>query len=369
MKQKVSRIVIKVGTNILSRADGLLDVAFISRLAERAAEVLAAGHEVVVVSSGAIGAGCGRLGLTERPKALAMKQAVAAVGQVALMERYEEAFGKHRIVIAQVLLSREDLGDRARYLNARNTLNTLLDLNIVPIVNENDTVATDEIQFGDNDTLAALIAAKLEADRLIILTDVDGVFSGDPKKRGCELISRIEKITPAFERSICGESGSAFATGGMKAKIQAAKIALASGVTVHIANGRTPGVVRDILAGKEAGTCFLPGERVLEARKRWIGFSARVKGTLVVDDGARAALTEKHRSLLPSGITGVSGSFAGGDIVSIRTAGGEEIARGMAEFSSAEVSRIRGEKSARVRDLLGRECAAEVVHRNNLVIL
>ncbi|MFH1283287.1 MAG: glutamate 5-kinase [bacterium] len=364
------RIIIKIGTNVITNADGLLDMDFIERLSGELSEIISGGCEIVLVSSGAIGAGAGKLNLKTRPKALAQKQAIAAVGQVLLMHAYEKCFGRHNINVAQVLLTREDLEIRSRYLNARNTLNTLLSMNIIPIVNENDTVSVEEIQFGDNDTLSAIIAAKLEADYLIMLTDVDGLYMGNPKHdKECKIIQRIEKITPELEKYICGKSGSVYSVGGMLTKVRAAKAAVSSGVTVFIVNGKKSGVIKDVLENKNIGSCFVPAQRGIKARKRWIAFGVRIKGKILVDNGAAKAIVQGGKSLLPSGIIDIEGNFSIGDSVCIISPEKEEIARGIVSFNSDEILQIKGKKSNKIKEILNKDGIEEVIHRNNLVII
>jgi len=359
-------LVVKVGTAILSRAEGGLNRPRIRQLAEELAVLQSKGHHVVLVTSGAIGAGMDRFGWKTRPTELRDKQAAAAVGQVALMEAYESAFGAFNIAVGQMLLTRTDLEDRARYLNARNTLAALLERNVVPIINENDTVATEEIQFGDNDQLAAQVAVKVEADTLFLLTDVDGLLEGFGRE--AKLLPEVFQITPEIESLVKGGAGSKKSVGGMGSKITAAKMAMASGVEVWIASGRRAGVIRDILEGKGLGTRFQPLRERLDARRRWLAFGKRVKGTLVLDDGAVQALLRKHGSLLPSGILRVEGDFAAGDTVKLLSKAGTEVARGSVNHAAADIEKIKGRKTAELEKLLGRAAAPEVVHRNNLVV-
>ena len=365
------RIVVKIGTSIITQPgkDGL-DHERIARIAQGAAEVRMMGHEVILVSSGAIGAGMASLGWKTRPSDLRDKQASAAVGQVTLMQAYERAFKAHNLPVAQVLLTSLDLEDRTRYMNARNTLLALLALSVVPVINENDTVVTDEIQFGDNDTLSALVAVKVEADLLVILTNVDG-FYGKPKdpETGPELIREIHQVSREIEKEARSEASSELSVGGMRSKLAAARVVMASGIDMWIANGLTQGILAGIVRGTAEGTRFVAKRSRLGTKKRWIAFGTRSKGQLSVDEGAARALGQKGKSLLPSGVKAVSGRFQAGSAVSILDASGQEIARGLCNYSSEEIRRIMGRKSGEIIQILGREGAPEVVHRDNLVVL
>jgi len=364
------RIVIKVGTSIITQPDkNGLDRERIARIARGAAEVRTLGHEVILVSSGAIGAGMAGLGWKSRPRDLRHKQACAAIGQVSLMQAYEKAFKAHGLPVAQVLLTSLDLEDRVRYINARNTLLALLSLSVVPIINENDTVVTDEIQFGDNDTLSALVAVKVEADLLVILTNVDGFYGKAADDSGPELIPEIRQISREIEKEARSEASSELSVGGMRSKLAAARAVMASGIDMWIANGLTPGILAGIVRGTAAGTRFIAKRSKLGTRKRWIAFGTRSKGQLTVDEGASRALGQKGKSLLPSGVTAVTGRFQAGSAVSITDASGREIARGLSNYSSEEIRSIQGHKSGEIRKILGREAAAEVIHRDNLVVL
>lgn len=361
------RIVIKVGTNLLTVKDGSLNKGRISALAGALAALKSDGCEVVLVSSGAIGAGMGRMGLDTRPSSLRDKQALAAIGQPLLMEAYQAAFSALDLTTAQVLLTRQDFDDRARYINARNTMLALLGMGALPVVNENDTVAVEEINFGDNDTLAALVAAKVSADYLFILTDVEGLYRGLPGKS--EIIPVVNKITPEIEDYASDKSGSGKGVGGMKTKISAARIATAAGVKTVITSGADPAVIGKIIKGHKAGTVFMPSSKALEARKCWIAFGAKCRGKIVIDDGAVQALVKKGKSLLPSGIVSAQGTFGVGDTVGIFTVSGKEIGRGLASFSSSDLEKIKGKKTAEIRKLLPAADVEEAVHRDNLVLL
>jgi len=352
--QNISRIVVKLGTGVLTDTRKHIDPAQLEQLVGQLATLRKAGKEVVVVSSGAVGAGMGALGYDSRPTNLAEKQACAAVGQSRLMSTYEKLFAKHNLVVAQVLLTHDDLEHHERHLNARNTLVTLLARGVVPIINENDAVSFTEIKVGDNDTLSALVASLLPADLLVILTTVDGVVENFGKS-GAKTISVIEKIDAKLEK-LAGGTTSETAVGGMATKIQAAKIVVRAGIPLVIAPGRKSDVLARVLAGEDEGTLFIASAGKLRGRKRWIAFFHHPKGTLFVDDGAKVALCEKGRSLLPPGVARCEGDFAAGDVIRICDTNGTEFARGIAKFNAAA---IRGGKLARV----------ELVHRDDLVVL
>jgi glutamate 5-kinase len=350
----VTRIVVKLGTGVLTDSHKQPDLAQMEQLVAQMAEQRAAGREIVLVSSGAVGAGMGALGFQKRPGELAELQACAAVGQSRLMAIYDKLFGAHGLAVAQILLTHDDLQHHERHLNARNTLVTLLEHGVVPIINENDVVSFTELKFGDNDTLSALVASLLPADLLLILTTVDGVLENFGKANP-RTIPLIEQVDEALERGARG-TASATAVGGMASKIQAAKIAIRSGIPLVIASGRKKRIVARVVAGEEEGTLFVPQPTRLKGRKRWIAFFHHPKGVLVVDAGARKALREAGKSLLPPGIMRCDGDFEAGEVVRICDADGTEFARGIAGFAARE---IKARKLQRV----------EVVHRDNLVIL
>jgi glutamate 5-kinase len=360
------KIVVKIGTASISRAEGGLDRARLGTLAREMAALVKSGRKVALVSSGAIGAGMDVFGWAERPKALADKQAAAAVGQVALMEAYKTAFGAEGVTVAQILLSRADLEDRERYLNARHTLDALLARDVLPILNENDTVATEEIQFGDNDSLAALVAAKTSADKLFLLTDVDGLLTR-PDAEG-QLLPEVFQVTADVEALVKGGAGSKKSVGGMATKVAAARLAMAAGVETWIASGKRPGVVTEILEGRGTGTRFQAQADTLSARRRWIA-ALKPKGVLHVDAGAVTALVQAKKSLLPSGVKKVEGSFAAGDAVRVVGPDGREVARGLAGHGAADLQKIKGKKTGEIGAVLGRSGGAEAVHRNNLAVL
>ncbi|HEV8663868.1 MAG TPA: glutamate 5-kinase [Candidatus Methylomirabilis sp.] len=367
--QGVRRLVVKVGSGVLSRGSFALDTGTIQALAAELSACRAAGRQVALVSSGAIVAGVGRLDLKERPRSIPLKQAAAAIGQGALIWTYEEAFAAHGVKVAQVLLTGEDLRDRARYLNARNTLFTLFDLGVLPIINENDTVAVDEIKFGDNDRLSALVAALVDADLLVILTDTDGLFTADPRRSPKARLIPVVTGGEAKGTFWAGAPATATGVGGMASKVEAARLAAASGIPTLIANGAAPGALTRLLAGETLGTLFLPDAERLAGRKRWLALASRPKGVIVVDEGAKRALTERGKSLLPSGVKGTSKAFRVGDVVSLVGPDQAEFARGLTNYSAEEVERIKGVKTSEIERTLGYRHSDEVIHRDNLVIL
>ena len=352
--QDVSRIVVKLGTGILTDSRKQPDLAQMHQLVSQVAALNRAGREVVLVSSGAVGSGMGALGFTRRPRDMASLQACAAVGQSRLMATYAELFARHQLHVGQVLLSHDDLEDHERHLNARNTLVTLLERGVVPIINENDAVSITELKFGDNDKLSALVACLLPAELLIILTSVDGVIEhfGRPEAR---VISCVERIDAALEGTAKGTT-SVTAVGGMTTKIQAARIAVRAGIPLVIASGLKPDTLARVLAGEEEGTVFIPHANKLRGRKRWIAFFHHPKGALTVDAGAQQALREKNRSLLLPGVVRSEGEFQSGDVVSICELDGTEFARGIVSFTAAQVRARKGLRK-------------ELVHCDNLVIL
>ncbi len=363
------RIVVKVGSGVLSRGGVGLHRETIQTLAISLARLQSQGVEVILVSSGAILAGMEALGLTERPRELPLKQAAAAVGQSHLMRAYEEAFQPCGRRVAQILLTQEDLRHRGRYLNARNTLFTLLDLQVLPVVNENDTVAVREIQFGDNDTLSALVAHLAQADLLVILTDTEGVFTADPHRD--PTARRIPVVRPQDAiTSFCAEdTGSTASIGGMTSKVRAARRAAVAGIPTVVASGRIPGTLEAILRAEEVGTLFIPSRSRMRSRKRWLAFASQPRGGIVVDAGAKAALVRGGKSLLSSGIRGTQKSFRAGDVVSLVDLTGQEFARGLANYGRDEVEKIKGLRSDEITGVLGVKPYDEVMHRDNLVIL
>lgn len=363
-------IVVKIGTSSLTQPEtGYLAIATIARLVEALCQLRRQGHQVILVSSGAVGVGCARLGLTERPRTIAMKQAVAAVGQGRLMRVYDDFFSSLDQPIAQVLLTRSDLVQRSRYVNAYRTFRQLLKLGVIPIVNENDTLAVEELKFGDNDTLSALVASLVEADWLFLLTDVDRLYSADPRYNPeAQPISLVNDIAALTEQVEVGDRGTSWGTGGMVTKISAAKIATAAGVRTVITEGRSPDNIAQILAGAALGTQFEPEDQPFNARKRWIAHGLVPAGKLYLDKGAVNAIQQAGRSLLAAGITEVEGEFQPQDAVQLCDQSGQEIARGIVNYSSAELQQIRGCHSDDIPKILGYAGAETVVHRDNLVL-
>lgn len=363
------RIVVKVGTSTLTDGTGKLNLPQIEKLVRELSELADAGKEIILVSSGAVGAGMERLGLKEKPKLMPEIQAAAAVGQGILMHTYEKLFGEYGQIVAQVLLTREDSVNRKRYTNSRNTLMTLLGMRVIPVINENDAVAVDELKIGDNDTLSAMVASIVDADLLVILSDVDGLYSDNPQANPeAYLIPEITDITPEIE-ALAGGPGTARGTGGMYTKIQAAKIAVNSGVLMLIASGGQDGILRDIVTGVEIGTMFIPKENRLQIRKRWLAFGARVQGSVTVDKGCERAILKGGSSLLAAGIKAVEGDFEHGNTIRILTVEGREIARGIANYNAVETKRIVGAHTNQIAVILGSKPYDEVVHRDNLVLL
>jgi glutamate 5-kinase len=362
-------VVVKFGTNVLTDADGTLDRARVQSLADQVQRLRAAQRKVVLVSSGAIGAGVGELGLGKRPTDLRHLQACAAVGQSVLMRAYQEVLAPHGVHTAQVLLTASDFDHRARYLNVRNTILSLLEWDCLPIINENDTVSVAEIRFGDNDHLAAMVTNLLQAPLLVLLTNVDGLYAVDPAvDPNAELLSTVPLIDGDVT-GFAGASKSALGIGGMRSKLRAARLCTAAGESVLIANGMLPNVLDRLFAAEPLGTLFLPHGGTLPAWKRWIGYTARPRGKLITDAGARTAVETKGRSLLPIGVVQVSGSFGKGDVVALCDLAGAEYARGLCNYSAAEAERIRGLRTDQISEVLGAIPYEEIVHRDNLVVL
>ena len=365
-------IVVKVGTRVLTRPDGTLDDDRVASIAGQIARLWKAGRRVVLVSSGAVGAALGRLQLKQRPTGLSRLQAAAAIGQSLLIESYNRALEPHRLHAAQMLLTAEDLQDRTRYLNVRNTLRALFDYGAVPIINENDTVSVEELQlsFGDNDRLAALVTNLLRADLLVLLSDIDGLYDGDPSDSRTRVLPEVSDLHDAQQQHVCdgSRSGVQLSTGGMASKLQAVQIVTLAGENVVIANGNRDNVLDQILAGEKVGTLFLAAERSVDSRKRWIGWSAIVEGRLLLDDGACRAIQADGASLLAVGVTEVKGQFAKGDVVSLCDATGREFARGLTNYSDSDVRIIAGYPSEEILELLGYQPHESVVHRDNLIV-
>jgi glutamate 5-kinase len=366
---RIRRIVVKVGSGLITLPGNGPSSEVIAMLAADLAALVKNRREVALVTSGAIATGMARLRLPVRPRSIPEKQAAAAVGQSALMWHYEQAFKKHDIQVGQVLLTGQDIADRERYLNARNTLLTLLDFGVLPVINENDTVAVEEIKVGDNDNLAALVAHLIDADLLVLLTDVDGLYTGDPKRDPtARRLDLVESITEDIQRLVFEGSNQA-SVGGMGTKLEAAQKANASGIPMVIASGREPGVLQRLLNGDGVGTYFQPRDDRLAARKRWIAFAVPPQGRLVVDAGAKKALTEKGKSLLPSGLAAVEGAFPAGAVVVLAELDGQEFARGIVNYDADDLRRIRGAKTSEIEKTLGYKGLDEVIHRDNLVVL
>lgn len=363
----VKRVVVKIGSGVISNAQGLENER-VAAISEDVCALLKAGIEVILVSSGAIAAGKGQLGILGRPQTIPQKQAAAAIGQTRIIREYKETFQAHGFNVAQVLLTRDDLSNRRRYLNARNTVMTLLDYGVTPIVNENDTVVVEELRFGDNDNLSALVTNLVEADLLVIMSDVDGLYEQDPGDNpAARLIPVVERVTPEIEAMGSGSRGQ-LGTGGMATKLKAAKRAALSGVGTLVVNGRSAHILKRIFAAEEVGTYFLPAQSKLTAKKHWIAFSKKPRGKVLVDDGGRKAVVDGGKSLLPSGICGVDGGFERGDAVRLCDREGHEFARGVISYSLAETLQIMGKQSSEIEKILGYKYRDEVVGRDDLVL-
>jgi glutamate 5-kinase len=362
-------IVVKIGTSSLTQPTGQIAIATIASLVETLSYLRSQGHRVVLVSSGAVGIGCARLNLAERPRKMALKQAVAAVGQGRLMRIYDDLFSNLQQAIAQVLLTRRELVERNTYVNVSNTFRELLDLGVIPIVNENDTVAVDELKFGDNDTLSALVASLVQADWLFLLTDVDRMYSADPKTvphaQPIKLVSSDEFSQLQVE---AGASGSQWGTGGMATKLAAARIATSTGVRTVITQGKEPQNILEILQGKDLGTQFEPQPQTDNARKRWISYGLIPMGKLYLDSGAVKAIISQGKSLLPAGIVAAEGEFSASDAVLLCNQEGVELGRGLVNYNKNEIEQIKGHHSMKIATILGYDSVDTVVHRNNLVM-
>ncbi|HEV8341473.1 MAG TPA: glutamate 5-kinase [Candidatus Binatia bacterium] len=367
--RRVRRVVVKIGSQILSSENGI-EEARVKRLAQEVANLHDQGKEMILVSSGAVAAGMSRLGLKQRPRTIPEKQALAAVGQIKLMALYEKYFFHCNKSVAQVLLTHEDLADRRRYLNAKHTLQTLLESAIIPIVNENDTVAVEEMKFGDNDHLSSLVATLLAADLLIILSDVDGIYDRDPRvHEDAELIPLILDIKKIKE-GLSGESRSFFGTGGIWTKVGAAEKAAAAGIPTIVANGLENGILSRLLDAKEeTGTLVIPEENRLATRKHWIAYNLKPAGEILVDQGAYEAVVRRGKSLLPSGLKEVHGSFGVGECVRCLDVQRREFARGLVNYSAQELNQIKGLHTSEIEKVLGYKAYDEIIHRDDLVLL
>jgi len=361
--KKVRRVVIKIGTGVITHSDGSLDIAQIRGLVKQISYLRNKNIQVIIVTSGAVGAGAAQLGLKFRPQGLSKLQACAAIGQSQLMHRYSEEFKNKGIITAQILLTAEDLRNRTRYLNASNTIFNLLDRKVIPIVNENDTVAVDEIKFGDNDRLSALVTHMLQAGLLIILSNIDGLYNN----KGI-LIHNVPRITKEVE-DWAGHKKSKLGTGGMLSKILAARIVSRAGEGMVIANGKKKNIIIDIFNGKAEGTFFEPAGKEIAEKKRWLAYFTKTKGSIAVDTGAYEALVNKGKSLLATGIIGVKGEFKAGDAVAIVYSEWAEFARGLVNYDNKEIMKIKGLKTSEIHRALGYKTYDEVIHRNNIVIL
>ncbi|MFH1310434.1 MAG: glutamate 5-kinase [Candidatus Omnitrophota bacterium] len=362
----MKRITIKVGTKVLTNEDNRIDQKIIRNLSNQLADLMDKKIEVVLVSSGAIGAGLGLLSVKKRGRSLSELQAIASIGQNHLMEIYNRYLAKRGYIAGQVLLTQEDFNHRRRFLNIRHTVNSLLKYKAIPVINENDSVSTSEIKCGDNDRLSSLVADLTGSDMFIVLTDVEGVYDDKAK-----LISQVENLEKVIKKlkSFCSGKGSEESTGGMRTKIDAVRNAANSGIKSVIAYGRRKNVLNDIVSGKRVGTRFESAKKTLKARKRWIAFSIKAKGKIIVDKGAEKALVDNKKSLLPSGILQIEGKFSEGDVVEIFTTNKKIIARGLSNYSSEEIKKIRGKKSGEIEAELGYKDYDEIVHRDNLVIV
>jgi len=363
----IKRVVVKVGSNVLTENNGL-NLKVMRSISRQIGQLIEDGLEVILVSSGAMASGIKKIGLSARPDELPKRQAVAAVGQAGLMMEYEKAFDRHGLKVAQILLTSEDLSNRKRYLNARNTLNTLLAWQVVPIVNENDTVWVEEIKLGDNDNLAAMITLLMDADLLINLTDIDGLFTRDPRTAGnAELIETVTHINKSTEM-LAGHIPGALGTGGMISKIKAARKVTSAGVPMIIAKGDKPNILLKLFNGQRHGTYFAPGKQKPNRRKCWIAYSLKPKGIIKIDDGAVKAILKNGKSLLPIGIVEVQNEFDVGAPVEFHNLQGDPLGIGLVNYSAADIEKIKGLKSNRIKQVLGHKSYDEVIHRDNLAI-
>jgi glutamate 5-kinase len=368
--KKAKRIVIKVGTSTITYANGKRNFSQIDRLAREISDLQNQGKEMILVTSGAVAVGVDRMGLPGKPKTIPGKQAAAAVGQGVLMHTYEKFFADYGQIVAQVLITKTEAIDRHRYTNTRNTFMELMRQRVIPIVNENDVVALDELKIGDNDNMSALVAGIVDADLVIILSDVDGLYTANPQTHpDAVIVPEVAEITPEIEAS-AGGVGSARGTGGMATKIQAAKAATSSGIHLVIASGTEKNAITRVLQGEELGTLFVSRENRLQFRKRWLAFGAKIAGSIVVDDGCAKAIRKAGGcSILPAGVFAVQGEFLPGSTVSVIDKDAHELARGLVHYSSAELEQIKGCNSGEIANILGHKNFDEVIHRDDLVIL
>ncbi|MFQ5560479.1 MAG: glutamate 5-kinase [Nitrospinota bacterium] len=368
--QGAQRIVVKVGSGVLAAdSSGMVDSKVIRALATQLAPLRAAGREIIIVSSGAVAMGAQKLGMPCSPQDIPGKQAAAAVGQSLLIGEYQRAFTRRNIIVAQVLLTHGDLSDRQRYLNARTTLLTLLERGVIPVINENDTVAVDEIRFGDNDALSSMVAVLTEAHLLIILSDVDGLYSSNPRTDPeAEFIPVVKKVTRKIS-GFAGRSASTWGTGGMETKVIAAGRCTSAGISTVIVNGKKKSIIADTMEGAQEGTFFFPLKDVLSAKKRWIAHTLKIRGIIEIDAGAEHAVLKGKKSVLPAGVVHVSGGFKRGDAISCVNSDKTEVARGRTNFGAFDLGKRKGLKTSQVRDVLGYKMADEVIHKDNLVTL
>lgn len=366
--KKAKRVVIKIGSSIITDEKDVIDEAFLDSLAKQVLQLGKKGKEIVIVSSGAVAAGMMVLKLKEKPKKISEKQAVAACGQGYLIHKYSDVFSRYGLIVAQILLTSEDMALRARYLNAKNTIENLITKKIIPIINENDSVAINEIKMGDNDNLSAEVACLIDADLLVILSDVDGFYDKDPKVYSdASVISVVSNVDKYFKK-VNNKAGSKVGTGGIYTKLQAVKKTMVVGIPVVLAKGKQENVITNILEGKNIGTLFIPNDKKISHKKYFIAYNVKPRGKLYVDNGAMEALTKKGKSLLPSGIVKVAGNFKAGDVVDI-VYEKEIVARGLINYNLIEVEKIKGKKSSEIEKILGYKYDDEVVHRNNLVVI
>lgn len=366
---RVKRVVIKIGSSVLTNEYGELSEGVFGQIAKEVSGMKSRGIEPILVSSGAIAAGMKKLRLGDKPRDISMKQAIAACGQSTLIWYYEKAFSEFGERVAQILLTHDGLSVRKRFLNARKTLFTLLKMGVIPVINENDTVAFEEIMFGDNDNLAALVTSLVEADLLILLSDIDGLYNKNPRNHAdAELISVIEEIDERVEE-IAGETLGKTTTGGMRTKIEASRTAAAFGVPTIISNGKKPNPLSEIFSGKETGTLFLPAKERIKGRKHWIAFTLKPVGEVVIDEGAKRAISSSGKSLLPAGVKAVRGVFDLGELIRCVDESGTEVARGLTSYDSDEIRRIVGAKTSEIEKILGYKYGDEIIHRDDLVII
>ncbi|HVO67749.1 MAG TPA: glutamate 5-kinase [Syntrophales bacterium] len=364
----IKRVLIKIGSAVLTGENGL-DLQIIEQLVDEMAQLTKEGYQIVIVTSGAIASGKHRMGITGKLKSMPQKQAAAAIGQSRLMRVYSNSFGKYSIFVAQILLTMSDLTDRKRFLNVRNTLSTIVDWGVIPIINENDSVAVDEIKFGDNDHLAAMITKIIDGQLMINLTSTEGLYDRSPSKsKKAKLITLVKEFTEEIESAATDET-TEVGLGGMKSKVIAAKAVTASGIPCIIAPGKKKGVLHDIFAGKEIGTLFLPAREYLSSKKYWIAFTLKSQGKLFLDEGAKKALIEEGKSLLPSGVTDVEGDFSIGDPVTCVDMEGTQLAKGLVNYSSSDIRKIMGLKTSKIEQVLGYKDYDEIIHRDNLAVI